>query len=516
MIFKTLFKFTSTCLLVTGIILGFILFGFSNFSGLKTEAALSFQRTVTVTSTSATAYTNYQVKVTLDTASLITAGKMRSDCGDIRTTDSTLTTTYNYFLEGPCNNPSSVLWVKIPSLPAGATRTFVIQYGDPSLTSLSDAINTLEKYESGATSPACTLSGIATWDSVNQWIRLTDTTGNSFGLCQWTYNPGTGFYIEYEMWAGGGNGADAIFNYAYARTAPTEEDIVDRGYSFTADEYQTRICFTKSTTSNGAGISCNTTVPTLDNSTWKTFEVKHSGRNAVISLNGTVYVSANDTVTINKTSNLFGIGARTGGQVNEHRIRNVIVAKYDVGVTAVVGAESQSSSFLSFSIRNSADTANVNTCDMGTASTTAVSSCSYRLKVSTNAVNGYTISMKASGVLTNGSYAVNSAAAGSGGTGGTDVSNATAGTENYGVFIAKGSATGGTTALTSIFNAGATNQVKYDYTSVSSLLTSSGSNSPGATDTTNTPLVSHFFNISGGTPPGNYTQSITYTVAPSF
>ncbi|MEI6729075.1 MAG: DUF2341 domain-containing protein [bacterium] len=516
MTLKNLFKFVSTCVLVSSILFVAILFAVSNLNSLKTEAALSFQRTVTVTSTSATSYTNYQVRVTLDTASLITAGKMRSDCGDIRTTDSTLVTTYNYFLEGPCNNPNTVLWVKIPSLPAGTTRTFVIQYGDPSLTSLSNGVNTLERYESGATSPTCTLLGIATWDSVNQWIRLTDTTGGSYGLCQWTYNPGAGFYIEYEMWAGGGNGADSIFNYAYARTAPVEEDLVDRGYSFTADEYQTRICFTKSTVSNGTGISCNTTIPTLDNSTWKTFEVKHSGRNAVISLNGTVYVSANDTVTINKTSSLFGIGSRTGGQVNEHRIRNVIVAKYDTGVTAVVGAESQSSSFLSFSIRNAADTANVNTCDMGTASTTAVSSCSYRLKVGTNAVNGFTISMKASGVLTNGSYTVNSAAAGAGGSGGTDISNSTAGTENYGVFITKGSVTGGTTALTSIFNAGATNEVKYDYTTVSSLLTASGANSPGATDTTNTSLVSHLFNISGSTPPGNYTQSITYTVAPSF
>jgi hypothetical protein len=515
MTLKYIFKFISICILTTSLSFVAILLVISSLKSVPAQAALSYQRTVTVTNPSTISYTNYQVRLTLDTANLISTGKMRSDCGDIRTTNTALTVNFDYFLEGPCNTVSSVLWVEIPTINANSSVAFEIQYGDPSLTTLSNPVNTLERYVSGTTSPSCTLQGNAFWDSVNGWIRLTTTAGNVFGRCQWNYNPGAGFYMQYEMWAGGGDGADAIFNYAYARTAPTAEDIVDRGYSFTADEYQDRICFTKSTTDNGNGISCNNSIPTLDNSTWKTFEVRHSGRNTVISLNGTVYVSADDNTNINKNSNLFGVGARTGGLTNEHRVRNVIVAKYNLAISAIIGPERQSFSFLSFSIRNSADTANVNSCDMGTASTTAVSSCSYRLKVATNAINGYTISMRASGVLSNGSYAINSAAAGTGGGGGSDISNATAGTENYGVLIAKGSATGGSTTLTAAFNAGS-NEVKYDTTTVSPIIVSSGANSPGATDTTNTALITHFFNISGSTPPGNYTQSITYTVAPSF
>jgi len=42
--------------------------------------------------------TDYQVLITLDTASLISAGKMRSDCGDIRFTDSDGSSLLNYWI----------------------------------------------------------------------------------------------------------------------------------------------------------------------------------------------------------------------------------------------------------------------------------------------------------------------------------------------------------------------------------------------------------------------------------
>jgi hypothetical protein len=48
------------------------------------------------------------------------------------------------------------------------------------------------------------------------------------------------------------------------------------------------------------------------------------------------------------------------------------------------------------------------------------------------------------------------------------------------------------------------------------LVTSNGPNSPAAIDTTNTTLVTHNLNISGGTKAGNYSQIITYTVLATF
>lgn len=199
-----------------------------------------------------------------------------------------------------------------------------------------------------------------------------------------------------------------------------------------------------------------------------------------------------------KTSADFGANFQYVGQANVVQVRAFIPVS------------------LSFDIRNAADTANTNVCDLGTVTTAAVATCNYRLKVSTNAKNGYTVSMLASGNLTDGTHNMANAAAGAGGSGGTAI---VAGTETYGVFITTGNITGvgGTITRASIFNAGATNDVLYNYTSPQVIMTATKPNSPAVSgDVTNTSLIEHSLGISSNTPSGDFTQTITYTVAPAF
>lgn len=187
-----------------------------------------------------------------------------------------------------------------------------------------------------------------------------------------------------------------------------------------------------------------------------------------------------------------------------------------VGEANVVEVRAYVPVSLSFAIRNTADTANTNVCDLGTASTSAISTCNYRLKIGTNATGGYTVSMQADGNLSNGSHNITNAAAGAGGSGGTLIS---AGTERYGVVINPGSitATGGTITVASLFDAGGTNSVLYNYTTPQVILTANKPNAPApSADTTNTSLITHNLGIEGSTPSGFYTQRITYTVAPAF
>jgi hypothetical protein len=82
--------------------------------------------------------TDYQVLVNLDTASLISQGKMRSDCGDIRFTDSDGSTLLNYWIESGCNTANTRIWVKVPSIPASSTKTIYVYYGNSSANSLSN------------------------------------------------------------------------------------------------------------------------------------------------------------------------------------------------------------------------------------------------------------------------------------------------------------------------------------------------------------------------------------------
>jgi len=83
---------------------------------------------------------DYQVQVTLDTLSLISAGKMRPDCGDIRFIDSDGTTLLSYWIEpNTCNTHNTKIWIKIPLIPASATKTIYMYYGNPTATTTSDA-----------------------------------------------------------------------------------------------------------------------------------------------------------------------------------------------------------------------------------------------------------------------------------------------------------------------------------------------------------------------------------------
>ena len=102
-----------------------------------------FRRPITIDNTTNTnTLTDYQVLITLDTASLISAGKMRSDCGDIRFKD-TDGTSLNYWIEpGTENTSSTKIWVKVPNIPGSSTKTIYMYYGNLSATSESNATNT--------------------------------------------------------------------------------------------------------------------------------------------------------------------------------------------------------------------------------------------------------------------------------------------------------------------------------------------------------------------------------------
>lgn len=105
-------------------------------------AGWSYREPVNISSSSE--LSNYQVLVTVDTASLILAGKMKADGGDIRFTDSDGTTLLNYWIESGINTASTKIWVKVPSVPTGET-TIYMYYGNLAAASDSDYDNAFTK-----------------------------------------------------------------------------------------------------------------------------------------------------------------------------------------------------------------------------------------------------------------------------------------------------------------------------------------------------------------------------------
>jgi hypothetical protein len=102
--------------------------------------------------------------VTLDTASLISQGKMRSDCGDIRFTDSRSfdsalwTRNFSYNITN-CNSANTQFLVNVSALSPTIGTTFFVYYGNPAVTSISQPISAFD-YETTTLLPEET------------WIRI--------------------------------------------------------------------------------------------------------------------------------------------------------------------------------------------------------------------------------------------------------------------------------------------------------------------------------------------------------
>ncbi|MFW5702541.1 MAG: hypothetical protein ACOCXP_01085 [Candidatus Dojkabacteria bacterium] len=178
----------------------------------------------------------------------------------------------------------------------------------------------------------------------------------------------------------------------------------------------------------------------------------------------------------------------------------------DVTVTAQVTPT------LAFNIRDAVDSTDTNECELGVLSIASVSTCSYRLKVTTNSQNGYTVNVDTDGDLR---------VSGSGDVAdGLDIdpvvenNTVVSGTEAYGVEFNGGAATVGAITESGDFN---DDDTPLPINSATAIYSSSGSNNPAASsDTTNTALVTHRATVDGDTLSGAYSHIVTYTVTASF
>jgi hypothetical protein len=175
---------------------------------------------------------------------------------------------------------------------------------------------------------------------------------------------------------------------------------------------------------------------------------------------------------------------------------------------------------LSFSIRNSGDSANTNVCQLGTLSISAVSTCTYRLRIATNAASGFSTTIQADHDFSTPTFATM-----------TNIVNDAsfvAGTEAYGIQTLVGATIGGRQATSSFFTDPVVESNFATTTFIvdaSTVPTSSAGiiisfprpfNTGPAPSTTTTSAITHAAAISAGTPTGNYSQTVTYLVTGTF
>ncbi|MDO8265202.1 MAG: DUF2341 domain-containing protein [Candidatus Parcubacteria bacterium] len=151
-----------------------------------------YRKPVTITN-SGSALSDYQVLVALNTSSLVSAGKMKSDCGDVRFTDSDGSTQLNYWIESGCNSADTKVWVKVPSVPVGS-KIIYLYYGNPAASSASngtatfvffDNFDNLNNWSSFQRSNLVTVTSLIS-ASVNEMRHINGS--DWYGSSAWTNN----------------------------------------------------------------------------------------------------------------------------------------------------------------------------------------------------------------------------------------------------------------------------------------------------------------------------------------
>ncbi len=106
-----------------------------------------YRQTVAITN-SGTNQTDFQTMITLDSATLITASKVQSDCDDIRLTDINGKLIPHWIEPSTCNTSATKIWTKVPSITTNGA-TLYLYYGNSAINSTSSVADTFIREISG-------------------------------------------------------------------------------------------------------------------------------------------------------------------------------------------------------------------------------------------------------------------------------------------------------------------------------------------------------------------------------
>ncbi|MFB6147301.1 MAG: DUF2341 domain-containing protein, partial [Candidatus Nanohaloarchaea archaeon] len=272
---------------------------------------------------------DYQVRIVVDTASLISAGKMQNDCGDIRFTDGE-GNKLDYWIEEGCNTASTTIWVKVPFIPASGTEGVYMYYGNGGVSSASNPESTMYIYDLHGNGYDGSLYGTANYHSGSPgYIELTDTADSQQGSIRYSRGtPSPGFYATWEWYTGDGSGADSNNLKAWHTGSRFEhEDPNGNGIGYILNDHD-----------DCNGVTWSTQCGDIES--WSENPAKSDWRSATAygvrngntleyyfsTLGNNVQGSWSDSGF--PPGDQFGWSGRTGGLNNHHWVRRMTVRKY--------------------------------------------------------------------------------------------------------------------------------------------------------------------------------------------
>ncbi len=241
---------------------------------------------------------------------------------------------------------------------------------------------------------------------------------------------------------------------------------------------------------------------------------------ALFAMTSTNYIIEWDSLNSGGTDDSSSTNYLMEDTIGEHATGLSESESYDLTAGYRI-ADGDTPASITFSIRNGADTANTNVCQLGTLSLTQVSYCSYRLRITTNAITGFTATIQPDDVFSNGSVPMEA------------IENDmpfVAGVEAYGIAQLSGASSGGRTGggdytnpvdeasaaqdATLTFDVDST---PLSFTSATTILSYTAPfHASVAPSLDTTSLVMHGASVGAGTLTGNYAHTVTYRVTGSF
>lgn len=122
--------FLISILLIPGILLA-SLFITKNVEAAWFDTGWGFRQKMPVNNTSGSTQVDFQIDVTINTATLVTNGKLQSNCQDIRFTDQSGKVLPYWIEPTTCNTTTTKIWIKVPTIHTSGTDIFYY-YGNPS------------------------------------------------------------------------------------------------------------------------------------------------------------------------------------------------------------------------------------------------------------------------------------------------------------------------------------------------------------------------------------------------
>ncbi|MEL6659755.1 MAG: DUF2341 domain-containing protein [Bacteroidota bacterium] len=232
-----------------------------------------FYRSITVDNTAGATLTDYQVEFSLNTADLVSQGKLQADGADLRVFADDCTP-LPFWGDSLGTSTNTRIWVKIPSFAAGTSIDLQVYYGNSEAENATDGDNTFIFFDDFSSDDVDTTK----WEAVGEFA----TFRNNFGVMQYASTsmlPGPRFKFARTKMS---FSEQVIFDFVIERSnadgfgfssadEPIERFIIrDSGFGF---DTLNQMAIMRDTTSNGSATQLDYPILRFDRSAFNTVSI---------------------------------------------------------------------------------------------------------------------------------------------------------------------------------------------------------------------------------------------------